>query len=66
MDPVAQIVVVALSAAALGLGTVLGMAGLEIVNEFLISFRYRFEHAKVVYMLMGNTVPCRAFRGISF
>ncbi len=30
------------------------------------SFLYRFEHAKLVFILMGNTVPCRTFRGISF
>ncbi len=30
------------------------------------SFLYRFEHARTVLMVMGNTVLCRNFRGISF
>ncbi len=30
------------------------------------SFLYRFEHAKVVFMLMVNTVHCLTFREISF
>ncbi len=29
------------------------------------SFFYRFEHAKFVFLLIVNTVPCRTFRGIS-
>ncbi len=27
-------------------------------------FLYRFEHAKFVFILKLNTVPCRTFRGI--
>ncbi len=30
------------------------------------SFLYRFEHAKLVFRLMVNTVPCRTFRAIHF
>ncbi len=30
------------------------------------SLLYRFEHANIVFMLMGSTVPCRTFREISF
>ncbi len=34
--------------------------------RYLIHKCFLHEHAKVVFMLMGNTVPSRPFRGISF
>ncbi len=30
------------------------------------SFLYRFEHAKLIIVPLGNTVPCRNFRESSF